>query len=404
MGLEKKLIRGSFLLVLAFGLFNFFHFLFQFFMARMLSIEDYGILATLFSITYITLIFTESIQTIITKYSANESDSGKLKNILKKSTRRVLKVSLVLFFLYLIIAIPASSILKINYGLLSLNGFVVFLAFFLPIGRGLMQGRGRFMSLSSNVLVESVSKLVIGMLLVYIGLAVYGAVVAVLLGGAIAFLFSLFQLRDIIRSKEGKAETFGIYEYAKPTFFITAIIVIFYSLDVIIAKIFFSPETAGAYAIASVLGKIIFWGTLPVSKAMFPMSADKNASREKSRNLLINSLGIVILGVVLALAAFFIFPGLIVKIFSGKFVYEAISVLFYVGVAFGLIALANLILLYKLSIGKTKGYLYLGAFIILEAAILSYFSSTVISFSVAFIVASALFLIGTIVIVRKKHA
>ena len=122
------------------------------------------------------------------------------------------------------------------------------------------------------MIIEASIKLVMGIVFVYFGATVFGAMTGVILGGLIALLFSVAQLRDIIKAKEVAAKTDGLYNYARPAFFITAIVIVFYSLDVIIAKIVFPPETAGAYAIASILGKILFWGTLPISKAMLPVS------------------------------------------------------------------------------------------------------------------------------------
>ncbi len=398
--INEKIVKGSFILLLAFGLFNFFNFMFQFFMARMLSVSEYGVLATLFAVIYILFIFSESVQMIIVKYSANENDEGKLKSLLKKSSKKAFLISIILFIFYLAASIPLSSILKIDYLLLSFNGLIIFLSFFLPLTRGIMQGRRRFKSFGFNIILESGIKLVLGIFFVYLGWKIYGAITALILGGSIAFFLSLISLKDVIKSEEKKAETEGIYNYAKPTFIISFIIIVFYSLDVVLAKIFFSPEIAGSYAIASILGKIILWGTLPISKAMFPISIENKKEGNKSGNVFINSLFILFLGIFFALIFFYFFPEFIIKIFSGKDIPGAISILFYLGIAFSLISLANLILLYKLSLGKVKGYLYLIIFIFIEIGLLSYFSKDLLQFSIAFITASAAFLWASIFLVE----
>jgi O-antigen/teichoic acid export membrane protein len=179
------------------------------------------------------------------------------------------------------------------------------------------------------------------------------------------------------------------------------ILIIFYSLDVIIAKIVFSPEIAGTYAIASVLGKIVFWGTLPISKAMLPLTSSNYKSKRKSKNLFMNALGILLIGIVLLLTLFYIFPEILVKLFSGKMLPGAITILFYEGLAFGFISLANLILIYKLSIGKLRGYQFLIIFVLIEISLLSYFSDNLIEFSIAFITSSVAFLWGTIYLLRE---
>lgn len=393
--LNKNLLKGSIILVIAFGFFNFFNFLFQLIMARMLTVAEYGILAALFSILYALLVASESVQTILTKFSANESDKGKLKNLLRKSVKKAFVVSLVLFILYLVIAIPLSPLLKIDYFLLALNGLMIFLVFFMPIGRGVLQGRERFKALGINMIVESVAKVIFGVAFVFIGWKVYGAVFGAFLGGLLAVLLSFVPLSDVLRSKEGTAKVSGIYKFAKPTLIITTVVVLFYSFDVLVAKVLFPAEVVGSYAIASILSKIIFWGTLPISKAMFPATSRKMKS-DKSENLFMNALGLVALLAFLALFVFYFFPELVVKIFSGKDLAMSSSILFYLGIATTLLSVANLILLYKLSLGKTKGYLLLFLFVLFEIVLLSYFSANLVQFSLAFITSAAVFLWGSV--------
>ena len=61
-------------------------------------------------------------------------------------------------------------------------------------------------------------------------------------------------------------------------------IVLMYSLDIILAKRFFSAEDAGKYAVISMLGKMIFFGTAAIGKAMFPFTSENYESgKERER-------------------------------------------------------------------------------------------------------------------------
>ncbi|MBS3083588.1 oligosaccharide flippase family protein [Candidatus Pacearchaeota archaeon] len=399
---ESPLVKGSILLVLSFGLFNFIHFMFQFFMARMLSITEYGILASLFSIIYIGSIFTESIQNVIVKYSAGKEPDGQLKNILKRSLKKISYISLGLFCVYLVLALFISPIFGIDYSLLALAGTTIFFACFIPITRGVLQGKKRFGALSFNMLTEAGSKLLIGALLVLLGIGVFGAVLGTILGVVFALGVSLFQIRSTLTAKEEIAKPLGIYDYAKPSLVITAVVVIFYSMDVILAKIFFSPEIAGSYAIASILGKIIFWGTFPISKAMLPFSSAETIQKNKKRRVFATALLLLLFGSMGILIIFSIFPNQIISIFSGKTVPLASTILFYNGIAFSFIAIANLMLLYRLSTGAVKRYWMLPIFLVIEVVLLSIFSNSLIQFTQAFIGASLIFLLGSFWILKER--
>ena len=399
--LNRGLIKGGITLLIAFGFYNLFNFLYQFSMARMLTVSDYGILAAIFSLIYILSAFTESIQIIITKYSSGEGD-GRLKNILKRSLRKAGYLSLFIFFIYLGLSFFISDLMNIEYSLLAISGFIIFTSVLSPVTRGVFQGQKRFFSLGLNMIFDSGIKLLVGIFFVFLGWRVYGALTGVLIGSVVAFGFSLIGLKDVFSVTEKRIETKDIYTYAGPAFFVIFLVVIFYSLDVLMAKALFSEEMAGSYALASILGKIIFWGTMPIGKAMFPMTSDKK--QEKKKNIFINSVGIVVLGIIILLAASYFFPGSTIKVFSGKDVPEAASVLFFVGAGMGLISLANLILLYGLSLGKFKGIFLLVTFIFIEIFLLSFFSGSLMEFSLAFVVASALFLIGSLVFLLKNKS
>ncbi len=434
MEINKSLVKGSIILLFAFGIYNFFNSVFQLTMARMLSITDYGILATIFSFIYILSVFSESIQLIISKYTANEDNKGKVKNIIKKSLKKSFLISSLVFLIYLLVAIYLSDLLKIEYYLLSIGGVIIFSSFLLPVTRGVMQGKKRFSSLGINMVSESLLKLVLSILFVFIGFRVYGVIIGVIIGFIVSFVFSFYSIRDILAVKEKIVKTIGIYDYAKPAFFITLITILFYSIDIIIARIVFSPEISGMYAIASILSKSIFWGTNPISKAMFPLSAENqkneapphpkggglngarfldaresphskeggfqdsrhNINDKKSKNVFLNAFLILFVLIIIALTLFYFYPSFIVKIFSGKTILESANILFYLGLGTSMISLANLILIYKLSLGKIRGYYYLFIFTVIEILLLFYFSNNLFEFSIAFVTASSALLFGSI--------
>ena len=394
--LNRALLSGSLILLVTLNIYNFFSFIFHFAMARLLSPADYGILATLFSIIYITGIFSESIQTIIAKYAATEQNNAKLHNIVSRAIKKSLKISSLIFIGYVFISIPLSFALKIPYLLLTSTGLMIFAAFLPPITRGALQGIKSFKSLGINFIIEAIIKLSLSIALVMIGWKVYGAIAAAVLAAVIAFLLSIYALKNIFKSGNKPAHTGNIYVYSRPIFFVLFTLSVFYSFDVIIAKMVFPADTAGFYAIASILAKTIFFGTQPISKAMFPISAGEK--KGKKNNLLASALAITLICIFIALIVFYFFPEIMIRIFSGRYIQESAGILIYIAIAISLISLSNLILLYKLSIGRVKNYSILAIFPAIEVGLLFFFSSNLVEFSIAFITASAIFLWGSILL------
>jgi len=203
-------------------------------------------------------------------------------------------------------------------------------------------------------------------------------------------------LKEVFSSKELKSNTSGIYSYSSPVFVTIFAIITFYSLDVILAKAFFPADLAGQYAMASTLAKIIFFGTVPLSKAMFPISSESHKDKKSSVKILGISLLILTACIAIALTIIWFFPELLVRIFSGNYHTAASGILFYLAISMSLISFTNLILFYKLSINKVKDYAILLIFPILQIALLSFFHSNLVEYSVTLIFLNLLFLFGSI--------
>lgn len=406
--MNDPLVRGSIVLVVAFGIFNVLNFAFHIVMARSLETADYGVLATLFSIMYIMGFFTESIQTVIAKYSTAQKSDGKVASLLRRSLHRVGKPALILFGCYLLSAFALSPLLEISWFLIAVNGLMIFCAFYLPVTRGVLQGKQRFGALGLNMIVEGAVKIVIASALVLVGWRVYGALVGTILGAVGAYIMSLVSLSKIRNTREEHADASNIYAYGKPTFILIMGLMIFYSLDVILAKLFFDSTTAGMYAIASVLAKTIFLGTQPISKAMFPLAAENDASAEKSKKkILLKALYIIVLLIATALALFYLAPHFIIDIFSGKDIVDAAKILLPLGAGFSLVSISNLMILYHLSRKSVRYSWLIFIPVAVQAILLWMFSSNLMQFSIALLCASVTLLGVTLIMVvigRRKEA
>jgi O-antigen/teichoic acid export membrane protein len=254
------------------------------------------------------------------------------------------------------------------------------------------------------MMTEGVIKILLAVLLVFIGWKVYGAITGAIIGAFASFFLSFSSIKKILLSKERPHKIKDVYGYSLPVFSMVATIMIFYSLDIILAKAFFPGVIAGQYAIASMLAKIIFFGTFPISQAMFPLSseASKDKNKKHSKNILKHSLLILGFGVLVALVVFWVFPELLVRIFSGSYYDLSSKILIYLALAMGLLSFTNLILLYKLSLGKVRNYWLVFIFLAFEIILLSIFHTNLIQYSIAFLFLNVLFLFGAIFLFKKR--
>jgi O-antigen/teichoic acid export membrane protein len=253
------------------------------------------------------------------------------------------------------------------------------------------------------MIAESVLKISLAILLVLIGLGTYGAIGGVAIGIFLAFFVSFLVIKEILKVKRQKANLRGISSYSFSVTLVILAIVLMYSLDIILARGFLPAEAAGEYAAISMLGKIIFFGTLPMSKAMFPISSEKFESGKETSRIFKKSLTIVILLCLLALLAFILIPGFIVKVWThGKILNTPLIVLFFVGLALSLLSLTNLIVMYCFSINRIKNTWWLFLFVLLEVVLLAIFHSSVMQFSLAFLAANVLMFLNSLLIIKTS--
>ena len=401
----NELIKGSLVLFVMINIFNFLNYVFHFTMARMLGPIDYGLLAVLMSVIYIFAVPNEAIQAVVSRIISKfniKKEFGKMNFVFAKTIGKCLKASVICFILFIPIALFLAYFLPdVTFWYLVFTGTILFSIFILPVVRGTLQGRKKFKKLGWSMIVESISKLIVSVLLVFLGVKVYGAVAGAVFSIYFSFLISLFFLKEVTGSKKKKVETSEVRSYSKPIIIAVFVIMIMFSLDIILAKRFFPAELAGKYAVASMLGKMIFFGVVPISKAMFPITSE-DAEKGKKGKSFRQSVILVVGGCLVAVAAFFLIPRFIIRILFGLDYVEVSGILGFVGLAFGILSVANLILLYLLSSNKIKKPMFLAIFPIVQILLLFVFHGTLVQFVLALILSNIFLLIFSLFILFKK--
>ena len=405
---ENELFRASFILLILMNVANVLNYVFHFVMGRMLGPSDYGVLAVLASIIYIFSVPTASIQTLVAKYATNfnvKGENGKIKGMLKIMIIEALILATILFILFCFCAFFLANYIKISFWLLCLTGIFLFAAFLSPIGIGILQGLKKFSVLGWNTVLNSVIKIIIAVVLVLLGFGIYGPILGFILGTFISFLFIFPFIKEIINSEEISERKAIISRSSLSTLISIFIITLMYSLDIIFAKILFSADLAGKYAVASMIGKMIFFGTASVSSAMFPISTERflKTDKEKTKGIITKTFFIVSVLCLIAIAFLGIFPKFIVGLLFGSKYLEISNIMLYMGVTFSMISLTNTWILYKLSVEEFRirhaGILII--FLILQIAALIIFGQNLYSFALTFMFSTIITFVGSILLIRK---
>jgi O-antigen/teichoic acid export membrane protein len=373
-------------------------------MGRVLGPADYGVLITLMAVINIYSIPVEAIQNIISRYTSKfnlKKENGKIKFLMFKSLRSGLKIAMPIFLISMIIAFPLSNFLNINILLIFIANLFIFHSFLGPINKGILQGRKKFGLLGGSLIIEAGLKLFFAVSFVIFGYKIFGAMIGILFGVLAGFIFSFYFNRSILEKKEEKASFNNAYPNGIPYFIVMVVVLLALNLDIILAKRFFSPEMAGKYGVISMLGKMIFFGTIAISKSMFPLTSEKQDDNKNPFELF-KKATFIILGIsVVAIGIFALIPELIIRILYGPQYIDMASFLIYPAIALSFLSLSNLNLMYGLSTKGIKNQYYLFVFLIIGILLLSLFHNTILEYMLAFMVSNIIMFIGSFFFLKK---
>ena len=407
--LSSELGKGTIILLIMMNLYNFLNFLFHFVMGRMLGPEGYGVLAALMSLVYIYSIPSDAIQNLFSKYASKlnlEKTKGKLKFFLTRYLNKAIILGFAVFFFLFIISFFISKYLGINFWLIITTNIIIISSFATPIVRGILQGRKKFNLFGVSLVIEAVLKIIFSISLVFFGFKVFGAITGVVVGVVSGFIFSLFFNRGILKEKEKEFHPENFHLESIPYFISMGVIILAFSIDILLAQRFFDSSIAGEYAVISMLGKMIFFGTVAISKAMFPLTSERHENKENSFDLFKKSL-LLILGLCLMIILiFWLFPEQIISLFYGKAYLNISKLLFYSGISFSLLSISNLVLVYGLSTDRIKKPYLMIIPLVLGLGGLFYFNKTFNQYILGVLILNVIMFMGSIIVVFfkiKKH-
>lgn len=407
-GLRHELISGSLYVFLGTTISSFLAFVLNIYFARKLSYVDYGIFASLLSLVTLLTIPSQSLNAVIVRYATQFFTHGeheKAATLYVKSFVYLFIFSILLNIVFLLLYPHISGFLKIqNLGLVILVSISVSVFYLATLNMAFLQSLLKFRLIGFLYSLAGLGKLIGGVILILLGLKVYGAILATLIFSIIDFVFSIVPLKKII-AKSGANIEIGAKEFLKYAFPTTVAIFAlssFVSTDVLLVKHFFPATEAGFYGGLSLLGKVIFYFTGPIPIAMFPLIVKRHVKGEKFKNLFHLSLLIVLIPSILITIFYFIFPELTIKIFLGGRQYlELAPYLGLFGIFLTIFSINNVFVNFFLSIKKTMVCVIVSFFAFLQIILIYLFHNNF--YSIIYVsLATSLLLLGCLLLYYLK--
>ncbi len=360
-----------------------FSYLFQLYISRALGPEGYGEFSALISLLYITSIPATTITTAIalftSQYKAN-LEYGKIKYLLFHSIKKLLIIGVVGFLLISVASGVIISFLHIRSNVpILIIGLIFILSAISPITHGALQGIQDFFQLGLNIVLSAIFKLVTGILFIYLGMGLDGAMLALFASFLLSFLLALIPLRFILKEKSTETQNKEILQYSLPVFITLLIVTLISNIDVVLVKHYFAATEAGYYSASSLLAKIIFFITAPIAAVMFPKVSELHIKKARTTSVLKNCLAYTGILSLAAVIAYCTAPTIVVGMLFGREYFEATKIIGIFGVALMFFSLSYVIILYNMAAKNFKFIYIITIILLLEIVLLSIFHESLIT-------------------------
>jgi O-antigen/teichoic acid export membrane protein len=222
-----------------------------------------------------------------------------------------------------------------------------------------LRGKQRFGLASGTNLISAGGKLLLALILVYLGFgtagAIGGLVIAQVLASGLAWWWAAKQGLKVPNNKVLSLPNFKLLKpelkYGGLVLVGSLIIVMQYSVDVIVVKHYFDAHTAGLYAGVATVARILFFVTASIALVLMPMVKITNSNTE-NRRILIKSLLLFTLVALPIVIIFIVLPEHAMLLLMGPNYSEVASLLPALGTAIFIVSALNVVVSYHLALRR----------------------------------------------------
>ncbi|HXM59016.1 MAG TPA: oligosaccharide flippase family protein [Candidatus Dormibacteraeota bacterium] len=318
---DSKLVRQNMVLFLGGFTAGVGGFVYHAIAGRTLGPRQYGEVAALIGLYTVGSIANLTLVLILARYAADLDAAGRagaIRHIVRRSSRLLALPTLVFFLLTVALAVPIAAFENFDSPVPVIwLGLAIAAYCYTAVPRGVLQGTQRFTALSANLTLELLTRVGSLVLLLAVGLAVTGSVIAMLAGVTLAYAIGMWSLRDLLRVERDEVQLRAMLSFGLTAAAGTLGIILLYNLDVVLAVHYLGKYDAGIYGSLNKIEVIIYYGTLSVSQVLFPRVVEAIATRRHPGRLLLLSGGLMTMLGLGAVVVFGLTRGLVASLLFG---------------------------------------------------------------------------------------
>lgn len=358
--IKSDLVSGSFFLFAGTTVGNVLAFLFNVFLVKHVTYAQYAEFSALISLITLSSIPAQAFLPTIVHFSGRffaKNDTEKASQLFKQASQKIGIIAIIVLLVFTVFSGLIGKFLHISNNLeILLVGAVIASVYVSVTNNAFLQSLLRFPFLSMTIICAGVIKVFGGIGFFLLGFGLTGVFWGYFLSFVLPFLITLIPLRFLLKPSAKKIKPMAMGEivrYGLPAAVAVFSLSSFTSTDILLVKHFFPSSETALYSGLSLVGRIIFYFTAPISVVMFPLIVKRFHKGEKFHSLLYASFLLVLIPSVGITLFYFLFPHVAIHIFLGKRYLAVSPYLGWFGIYLCIFSLMNVLVNFFLSLKKT---------------------------------------------------
>ncbi|HJF39280.1 MAG TPA: oligosaccharide flippase family protein [[Clostridium] spiroforme] len=357
---DTKLFQASTILFVLNVTASALNYLCQLVLARVLSVESYGTVNTIFSFMMIVAVPGTTLTMVVAKYYASSYDEKSKRQYLMKQLKAVMILTVVVFFILCIGKNNFGKILSIDDTFVLMMAFILAaLGFFQPLYSGVFSGNKRF------ILVGIYSMFIPLYKLIAVGGAYISSqndnyrlymVLLIMLGGVIVTaLFGQYESQKIVKKCGMELCKERLYSFEDlNTLILNISLMLYMNIDLLSVRYIGNDTESGLYSSALLFGRIIYYFATTLGTILLPSVADPSVDEEGRRKTLNRALSLVIIFALICILPINIFKDFLIRVLYGTDYLLAAKYVIYVSIISISLSVCTILVNYVVGIARAK--------------------------------------------------
>ncbi len=336
------------------------NYLFQILLGRLLSVEEFGIVNSIFSLISVLTIPGMIIAVVVAKECATVDENR--KEAIDDTISVLLRFAGLIILVIGCIEISCTELFKNVFHLSKVEYIIIgicvsLIAVLVQTVYSILQGKRQFFELGMQSLITALFKMLLSIILVVLGGGIFSILAAYFVAELITLIYCVMSAKINFHCMKSNRvsirEKWGIWKYSISYILISQLgITLLSNGDVLLVKALFSDEVTGLYSSAITFSRVPLFITLSLANVLLPTVVNYKKQGKETYGLLLKSLFYGFVPWLCATLLLQLFGSSLIKVFYGVQYIKSADYFMAINIYILSLILLTIIMNYAISIEK----------------------------------------------------